>query len=118
LAGQGGLVVDFEGSQWNCGQVWTGNHDNVCTLRGFVSTEHFSNQTLSKIPLHGTAHFPGCRNSKTCDRKLGWKEKDGHVSRPNPRSPFVNTLKISAPPDMFVAAERVPHGGPRGDLSV
>ncbi len=87
-----------------------GDDDNIRPLWRFVSTKQLSNQSFSEISFHRAADLPRRRNPETSDRQLSRQEKHRHVSRLNPRSSLVNTLKISASPDMFVAAERMPHG--------
>lgn len=84
--------------------------DNIRPRRRPISTEHLSNQSFSKISFHSAADFSRRRNPETSHRQLGGKKKNRHVSRLNPHSPLVNTLKVSTSPDVFVAAERMPHG--------
>src|SRR5687767_11897644 len=88
----------------------TRDDDNVRPIRGPISTENLSNQSFSEISFHSAADFSRRRNPETSHRQLGGKKKNRHVSRLNPHSSLVNTLKVSTSPDVFVAAERMPHG--------
>jgi hypothetical protein len=94
--------------------VRTWNHDDIGATRRLVTAKDLSNQTFSQIPLNRTADLPGGRNTKTRHGQSCGEQKDGHVTGLNPRSPLIDTLKVSPSPDVLVAAEGVPHGIVRG----
>ena len=56
------LVVGLERGQWNRGQMWARDDDNVRPVWWPISTEHLSNQSFSKISLHSAADFSRRRN--------------------------------------------------------
>jgi hypothetical protein len=108
------LVIPLEGLEGDPGQVRTRNHDHIGPTRWLIAAKDLSNQPFSEISLDRATDLPGGGNAEARDGQVGREQKHGHVSRLNPRSPLIDTLKVSASPDVLVAAERVPHGIVRG----
>jgi len=98
-------VFGFKGSQGGVKQPAIRHDDDVEARRDLVTTENFSNQSFSSIPLDRASQLLRGGDPQPAERKLVGQDEEGTVAAVNPGAMLVDLLELLATTNVFVALE-------------